>query len=98
MLFSEQAIRRAAGNPNGKARIRLPPLAKVEGLRNPKSVLYGLLRAASELRGRRLRRFREQAAAALVTSFVDDFSPLAGLPAFQRLERQLTEALAQLRP
>jgi hypothetical protein len=54
LLFDETAIRQAAGNPNGKVKLSLPSPAAVEAIPDPKFVLYGRLRMASELTGRRL--------------------------------------------
>ena len=53
LLFDEQAIRRAAGNPNGNVALDLPAIARCQGLPDPKETLYQILRDASELTGRR---------------------------------------------
>ena len=96
LLFDEPAIRRAAGNPNGKKRLELPNLRVVESLPDPKLVLRDCLRIASELSGRRLDRFRrdESQAARRVADYIEDFSPLRRLSAFQRLEDDVAQALA----
>ena len=64
LLFDESAIRSAAGNPNGKARLELPKLSDVEAIPDPKDRLYQLLKSASGYSGRRLRKFRVQQCAA----------------------------------
>ncbi len=48
LLFDEQAIRWAAGNPGGKTALALPRLTQLESLPDPKETLYGLLVTASE--------------------------------------------------
>lgn len=86
LLFSESAIRRAAGNPNGQLTLNLPPLSRLELLPNPKRELFELLKIASGLSGGRLKRFDVRHSAGLVTRDIDDFSPLRILPAFTSLE------------
>lgn len=96
-LFNERAIRHAAGNPNGKTELDLPTLKQIENLPDPKQVLLQRLRLASELTGRRLKRFRrdESFAARRVTDWIEDFSPLRSLSAFRRLESDVEAALAE---
>lgn len=86
LLFDEPALRKAADNPNGKIRLAMPKLSKIESLPNPKQTLRKLLIQASEWPPNRLRRFSEARAARLVTQFIGDFSPLRKLSAFRRLE------------
>jgi hypothetical protein len=89
LLFDEQAIRNAAENPNGKIELDLPHLATVEAIADPKATLYEALRTASQLTGRRLQKFEVRRSASRVSDFIDDFSPLRVLPAFQRLETDI---------
>lgn len=89
LLFDVAAIRRAAGNPNGKIPLSLPPLRELESLLNPKQDLYQMLRDASERRGRHLKSFRSEKAAYYISDHIDDFAPLRDLPAFVRLEKEL---------
>lgn len=86
LLFSEPAIRWASGNRNGRTSLSLPPLFRLEQIPDPKSKLFELLKIASERSGVRLKKFDVSRSAGLVTSFIDDFSPLRTLPAFQALE------------
>lgn len=97
LLFDERAIRHAAGNPNGKTQLELPTLKQIENLPDPKQVLLKCLRRATELTGRRLNRFRrdESYAARRVADYIEDFSPLRSLPAFQRLESDVEAILAE---
>lgn len=58
LLFSEEALRRAAANPNRRTPLRIPSPATLEQINDPKSDLYQLLSEASELKGRRLKKLR----------------------------------------
>jgi len=91
LLFHEPALRKAADNPNGQQPLGLPKLSQIESLPNPKQTLRELLRAASGLPPQRLRRFREDRAARLITQFIEDFSPLRKLSAFSRLEEEFAD-------
>jgi hypothetical protein len=97
LLFDENAIKRAAGNPSGRLAISLPPLERCEHLADPKSLLLGLLRQAS---GRSARR-RAKLGVALMTQkiaeYINDFAPLRSLPAFAALEQELQEAIERHR-
>lgn len=85
LLIDEAALRRAAGNPNGKQPLNLPSVARLEGLSDPKRVLYGLLRQASGFHGRRLKSLNRKLSGHRVADFIRDFRPLYRLTAFQRL-------------
>jgi hypothetical protein len=92
LLFNVAAIRRAAGNPNGREILRLPELRRVESLPDPKIDLYNLIRTASGLTGHRLKRLKVRtlsSRASQVSGYIDDFTPLRALPAFMNLETQL---------
>ena len=92
LLFDEKAVRRAAGNPNGKRPLDIPH-RDPEKLPDPKSALRTLLQDASGLSGRRLRGFNTSHAVRRVAEYIADFSPLRELSAFQTLERDLLEVL-----
>jgi hypothetical protein len=94
LLFDEPAIRRAAGNPNGRMTIGIPRLRQVEDLPDPKNTLRDLLRTASGLTGRRLQNFKVMPRR--VASLIDDFSPLRALSAFQQLELALDTSLREM--
>lgn len=89
LLFNESAIRNAAGNPNGQNALALPNLSDVEELLDPKARLYEALKGASQLTGRRLKRFKVSKKAYLIGQYINDFSPLRSLSAFQALEADL---------
>lgn len=86
LCFDERAIRKAAGNPNGREPLNLPPLKRVESCPTPKDDLVKALRIASGLSGRRLKKFDEATAFARIVDYIEDFSPLRGLRSFQALE------------
>lgn len=90
LLFNEQAIRTAAGNPSGKQRLQLPAFRMVETLPNPKRELQQLLREASGLTGRRLQGFKVSRAVQIVANNIDDFAPLRNLSAFASFEESIS--------
>jgi len=94
LLFDVQAIRKAAGNPNGRAVLNLPRVGDLETKPNPKKLLNELLCRASELKGRHLKRFKRSIAPARVAEFIDDFGPLRDLCAFKKLEDDIKEIVA----
>lgn len=92
LLFDEAAIRSAAGNPNGRQPLELPQLARIEQVPDPKEMLRGLLRQASGLSRRRLERLDDWPHR--VADFIDDFTPLRTLAAFQAFETELGQIIA----
>lgn len=89
LLSSETAIRKAAGNPNGKVPLKLPAPKTWDSLPDPKAVLFEALCSASELTGRRLKQFKPEEARHRVAEIPDDFSPLLSLPAFAALRNEI---------
>ena len=85
LLIDEAALRKAAGDPNGTQPIDMPDVQKLEELADPKQLFRELLRQASGLRGRRLKRFNWRSSAHRVAEMIGDFSVLYRLAAFQRL-------------
>ncbi len=94
LLFDINAIRRAAGNPNGRQSLNLPNLNDLERLPDPKKDLHRILRIASGLPGRRLSSFNERSAVHRVPEYIEDFSPLRTLSAFQSLEDQIIQTIS----
>jgi len=90
LLLDEPAIRRAAGNPNGTNPLDVPDLAIIEQVPDPKSLLFQILREASGLTGRRLKKFDTAECRIRITELISDFSPLRQLSAFQRLENDIS--------
>lgn len=96
LLFDQSAIRRAAANPRGSVRLNLPKLNSLERIANPKNILYNLLKDASELHGRHLRRLNFSHSASQVSQNIVDFSPLRRLSAFQLLENDIKQVVNQI--
>ncbi len=92
-LLDETAIRTAAGNPNGRLPLELPPVKDLEQLPDPKVVLFNLLRQASELHGRRLRSFPVSGRVQRVAEFINDFTALRVLSAFVALEEEIEQVV-----
>ena len=93
LLIDPLAIATAAGRPRMASALSLPPLGRLETLANPKQTLRSALLDAHGQTGRRAGRFDPDAAVHRVADLVEDWSPLLGLPAFQRLERDTLSAL-----
>lgn len=85
LLISETAIRHAAGNPHGRVPLTLPPRHRLESLPDPKTVLENQLVTASELQGRRKKKFHFSTHRARVPDYIDDWADLLELPSARRL-------------
>ena len=95
LLFDEPAINHAAGNSSNRQPLDLPQISRLENLNNPKTELHNRLKQASNLNGRRLRKFLAHTHAHRVTRFIQDFSPLRALSAFAALESELQQIIKQ---
>jgi hypothetical protein len=89
LLFDKACLREAAGCPRGNTPLDLPRLRSCERLADPKERLHRCLRAASEKRGRHLKKFNVDSALHRLSGLISDFSPLRRLSAIQRLEDEL---------
>lgn len=89
LLFDTNAIREAAGNPNGTVALKLPKLKKLENLPDPKFRLHNFILEATELGTYRKRRFKVKLAVQRIPEYIEDFSPLRKLTAFSNLEEAL---------
>ena len=98
LLVDEVAIRRASGNTSGRARLGVPPIARLEAHADPKSLLFAALDKASELGINRLRRFDRNQARRQISGFMDDLSVLRNLPSFVHFESQVRDFFLQGRP
>jgi hypothetical protein len=96
LLISEPAIRIASGNPQGRVSLNLPKTRQLEAIADPKSLLFELLKTASELKGRRLKKFSEFEARRITAEEIEDFSPLLQLSAFQALKKALKEKFSDI--
>ncbi len=89
LLFDEQAIRHASGNPNGQVSLEIPRPSAIESVPDPKRLLYELLTTASEPSRRRRKSFDPIRQSRRVAQLLDDFSPLRQLSAFRALEEDV---------
>jgi hypothetical protein len=98
LLLDEQAIRTAAGNPNGHVRLNLPTVREVERLADPKRVLRDAIMAAADVTGRR----RERLAARFSSSRrqllerLDPSGPVTELRSWQSLIADVDAAVSCL--
>jgi hypothetical protein len=95
LLFDEQAIRKAAGNPRGRIPLELPPIIRLETIPDPKGLLFSRLYSASELTGRKRERFDLKKCRYLVAEYIEDYSPLFALSAFKRLHEDIKHLAAE---
>lgn len=85
LLISESALRSASGNPGGRKPLSLPPVSKLESVADPKQLLQDLLLEASELTGRRRKKFSFPEVRARIPDFLEDFETLLRLPSAKEL-------------
>jgi hypothetical protein len=95
LLHDEAAIRRAVDNPNGRAKLPIPPVKRLEEVADPKSVLREALLVASESSGGRRRKMRRDFGQLRrrVAERITDYAPLRVLEAFARFEHDLRRVL-----
>jgi len=93
LLFDVDAIRQAAGNPNGTVPLDMPALRDLEKQKKPKKYLHALLQTATELGSHRKKRFDTNSAILRIPEYIDDFSPLRKLSAFIALEEEIKTIL-----
>ena len=94
LLFDQNAIRNAAGNPNGSTPLGLPSLDRLESMPDPKRLLHDALSRASELNIRRRSRLRVGERAHRLANGISDFSQLRALSAFRALEEDVAAFLS----
>lgn len=92
LLISEPALRHAVGNPNGRSALNLPRLQDLEAIPDPKGILQDNLLVASELTGRRRKKFHFPEHRARIPDFISDWSMLLRIPS----ARALYEDIASL--
>lgn len=93
LLFDEVAIRKAAGNPLGRERLSLPMIRTIENVADPKDKLNAALKTASGLGAHRRQNLKISAQVRLVAEWIEDFSPLLAVPAFQSLNEEIAHAI-----
>ncbi|MBN1463719.1 MAG: DUF4276 family protein [Paludibacteraceae bacterium] len=96
LMIDHNAIKKAAGNRNYQGAINLPNVARLEKEIAPKEKLHSLLKEASNLKGRRLAKFNVHQSVHLVAEYIEDYSPLRLLKAFQIFEKDLKDAMENL--
>lgn len=92
LLINEKAIKEAAGNRNYKRDIKLPKINTLENIKDTKKILHDELKAANGNN----RKFNVHKAVHLVSEYIEDYSPLRNLEAFQIMESELKEKVNHL--
>lgn len=98
LLISESAIRKAAGNPNGRNPMVLPRVNDLETLPDAKNMLHNLLKEASDYQGRKRKAFMRDINHRVhrVGNYIDDYSPLESLSAFRAFQADTKAALKRM--
>lgn len=98
LLVDEAAIRLAAGRPEGRDSLNLPPPGEVEAIPDPKRILQAALIRASGAKGRRLKAFKRDFGSQRrrLLEWLDHSGPVSGLAAWKGLERSVEQAVGQL--
>ncbi|MFH0727437.1 MAG: hypothetical protein V2B19_14000 [Pseudomonadota bacterium] len=86
LLFDEGAIRRAAGNPNGRMGLNLPSIRDADKINDPKDFLFEAIKKASGLNNHRQKRINLSQSRIRLSELIKDFAPLRELNAFKMLE------------
>lgn len=97
VMFDEPAIRKAAGNPNGKVKLDLPDMKRIEEMspKTTKDLFDQLIKTASGKKGRDLAKLHPRQVMRDLTAYIDDFSPLRNLSAFRILETDLQQIISE---
>lgn len=85
LLISEAALRASVDNRNGRVVLNLPAINTLEAIPNPKQLLEETLLMASELTGRRRKKFHFPAHRARIPDSIDNWNRLLELPSARRL-------------
>ncbi|MBK5222578.1 MAG: hypothetical protein JJE52_06830 [Acidimicrobiia bacterium] len=99
LLLDEASIRSVAAKPAGRTDLNLPPPRRVETIPDPKQRLRDALLVASETSGRRRKQFERDFGRhrALLLERLDTTGAVSGLPSWQRLQREVTDAVQHLK-
>jgi hypothetical protein len=73
--------------------LSLPKIAELEDRPDPKEDLYQLLRTASGLHGRRLKKFSTAGRTRRIAERLESFAPLRALSAFCALEAEIADVV-----
>lgn len=93
LLIDERGIYSASGNPNGNGLISLPAPNRIERIRDPKAVLFDLIRTASGLSSHRRQYIDVQNARTQCGDFITQFEILRNLNSFKRFEKFVVDFL-----
>jgi Domain of unknown function (DUF4276) len=85
LLISEPALRASVDNRNSRVALNLPSINNIEVIANPKQLLEEKLLMASELTGRRRKKFHFPAHRARIPDSIDNWNRLLELPSARRL-------------
>lgn len=96
LIISEDAIRKAAGNPNGNAVVNLPNTMRIEADPNPKETLFKALRDAANLGARQMAKFNVHDRRRRVAECITDYSDLRKLRSFKAFESSLVNCVTAL--
>lgn len=98
LLLDEEQIRFVSGKPNGRRDLMLPAHARVEEFASPKEKLKEALAIASELRGRRLEKFKKRfpRQRAVLLERLDLNGPVATLTAMRTLKNDIHAVVQEL--
>ncbi len=95
LLLDEEEIRRVADNPKGRVKLDLPSANRIESIARPKERLFRALEVASELKGRKLIRFKRSLPRRrrLLLERLSPLGAVSQLPAWKRLKGDLERAI-----
>jgi hypothetical protein len=95
LLVDEELIRQVAGNPKGKADLKLPRGSAVERVADPKQCLKDALAVASDLNGRKLAVFQQRFTKNRhrLLELIDPNGPLGSIPSWRAFVEDLRHAV-----
>jgi hypothetical protein len=91
LLISESALRSSVGNLKGRAPLNIPAIKKLEKISNPKLLLEQNLILASEVTGRRKKKFFFPEHRARIPDYIEDWNKLLELPSAKRLYEDIRQ-------
>jgi len=93
LLIDENAIRNTSGNDRSEVNLDLPDASRLEGIADPKRLLFDKIKLASGLKGRNLDRLNLYKCRSQLSMYIEDFSTLRRLSAFVGFENSLHTVL-----
>lgn len=89
LLHDEEAIKKAAENPNSRVDLNLPRLRDIENISDPKNILFEKLKLATGLTGHRLTKYNPHQSRHRVAELISSYGALQAVSSFQFLEREI---------